>query len=191
MRQLAPLSGMSKSATGRIIDRLRPVLALQPRKRFAKDTALVVDGTLVPTGDHTVAERSKNHRYSTNHQLVIDADTQLVVAVGRPLARNRSNCKAWKESGAKAAVGKTLAITDGGYPGTGLVIPHRRERGQTELPDRKEERHKSHKPVRARVDHVFARMKTWQILRDYRLQEEGIHHAMLGNARMHNLALAE
>ncbi|UUY46110.1 transposase family protein [Streptomyces yangpuensis] len=44
--------------------------------------------------------------------------------------------------------------------------------------------------VRARVEHVFARMKTWKILRDCRLKGDGVHHAMLGIARMHNLALA-
>ncbi len=95
-----------------------------------------------------------------------------------------------RESGAKAAVGKTLTIADGGYPGTGLVIPHRRERGQTALPDWKEDHNKSHKQIRARVEHVFARMKTWKILRDCHLKGEGVHHAMLGIARMHNLAVA-
>lgn len=190
MRQLAPLFGVSKSAADRIIDHLGPMLALQPRKRFAKDAVLIVDGTLVPTRDHAIAERSKNYRYSTNHQVVIDADTRLVVVVGRPLAGNRNDCKAWEESGAKAAVGKTTTIADGGYPGTGLVIPHRRERFQTELPDWKEEHNKSHKQVRARVEHVFARMKTWKILRDCRLKGDGVHQAMLGIARMHNLALA-
>ncbi|GAA2531290.1 hypothetical protein GCM10010398_15490 [Streptomyces fimbriatus] len=111
---------------------------------------LIVDGTLVATRDHTIAERSKNYRYSTNHQVVIDADTRLVVVVGRPLAGNRNDCKAWEESGAKVAVGKTLTIADGGYPGTGLVIPHRRKHGQAELPAWKEERNQSHKQVRAR-----------------------------------------
>ena len=38
MRQLAPLFGVSKSAADRIIDHLGPMLALQPRKRFRKDT---------------------------------------------------------------------------------------------------------------------------------------------------------
>ncbi|WP_433545713.1 transposase [Streptomyces sp. CA-294286] len=190
MRQLAPLFGVSKSAADRIIDHLGPMLALQPRKRFAKDTVLIVDGTLVPTRDHAVAERSKNYRYSTNHQVVIDADTRLVVVVGRPLAGNRNDCKAWEESGAKAAVGTTMTIADGGYPGTGLVIPHRRKRGQAGLTGWKEEHNKSHKQVRARVEHVFARMKTWKILRDCRLKGDGVHHAMLGIARMHNLALA-
>ena len=134
LRQLAPLFGVSKSAADRIIDHLGPLLALQPRKRFRKDTVLIVDGTLVPTRDHSVAEQSKNYRYSTNHQVVIDADTRLVVAVGRPLPGNRNDCKAWELSGAKAAVGKTRSIADGGYRGTGLVIPHRRERGQSRTP---------------------------------------------------------
>ncbi|MFF3262012.1 transposase [Streptomyces sp. NPDC002932] len=189
LRQLAPLFGISKSAADRIIDDLGPSLALQPRKRFRKDTVLIVDGTLVPTRDHTIAEQSKSYRYSTDHQVVIDADTRLVVLVGRPLPGNRNDCKAWEESGAKAVVGKTMTIADGGYQGTGLVMPHRRRKGE-ELPDWKQTHNKSHKQVRARVEHVFARMKTWKILRDCRLRGDGVHHAMLGIARLHNLNLA-
>ncbi|MET7356446.1 transposase [Streptomyces mirabilis] len=189
LRQLA-LLGVSKSAADRIIDHLGPTLALQQRRRFRKDAVLIVDGTLVPTRDHSIAEQSKNYRYSTNHQVVIDADTRLVVAVGRPLPGNRNDCKAWELSGAKAAVGKTTVIADGGYRGTGLVIPHRREPGQSELEAWKEEHNASHRKVRARVEHAFARMKTWKILRDCRLKGDGVHHAMLGIARLHNLTLA-
>lgn len=189
LRQPALLFGVSKSAADRIIGHLGPTLALQPRKRFAQDTVLIVDGTLVPTRDHTVAEQSKNYRYSTNHQVVIDADSRLVVAVGRPLQGNRNDCKAWELSGAKDAVGTTTVIADGGYRGTGLIIPHRREPGQTELPAWKEEHNASHRKVRAHVEHAFARMKTWKILRDCRLRGDGIHRAMLGIARLHNLTL--
>ncbi|MCZ9348128.1 transposase, partial [Streptomyces sp. TRM76130] len=169
---------------------LGPALALQQRRRFRKDTVLIVDGTLVPTRDHTVAEQSKNYRYSTNHQVVIDADTRLVVAVGRPVTGNRNDCKAWEISGAKDAVGHTTMIADGGYRGTGLVIPHRRAPGQSQLPDWKEEHNRSHRKVRPRVEHAFARMKTWKILRDCRLKGDGVHHAMLGIARLHYLTLA-
>ncbi|MGW6924813.1 transposase [Streptomyces sp. NPDC054950] len=190
LRQLAPLFGVSKSAADRIIDHLGPSPALQQRKRLRKDAVLIVDGTLIPTRDHTIAEQSKNYRYSTNHQVVIDADTRRVVVVGRPVAGNRNDCKAWELSGAKDAVGKATVIADGGYRGTGLVIPHRRERGQTELPAWKEEHNASHRKVRARVEHVFARMKGWKILRDCRLKGDGVHHAMLGIARLHNLVLA-
>ncbi|MER7394015.1 transposase [Streptomyces sp. NPDC000151] len=189
LRRLAPLFGVSKSAADRIIDHLGPKLALQPRKRFAKDTVLIVDGTLVPTRDHTMAEQSKNYRHSTNHQIVIDADTRLVIVVGRPLPGNRNDCKAWAESGAKDAVGTTTTIADGGYPGTGLVMPHRRAEGQVELPGWKREHNRSHKRVRARVEHAFARMKGWKILRDCRLKGDGVHHAILDIARLHNLAL--
>lgn len=93
MRQLAPLFGISKSAADRIIDHMSPLLALRQRKQFRKDTVLIVDGTLVPIRDHSVAEQSKNYRYSTAHQVVIDADTRLVVLVGRPLPGNRHDAR--------------------------------------------------------------------------------------------------
>ncbi len=150
---------------------------------------LIVDGTLVPTRDHTIAEQSKNYRYSTNHQVVMDADTELVVVVGQPLPGNRNDCEAWEESGAEAAVGRTLTIADGGCPGTGLVMLHRRREGE-DLPDGKKAHNESRKQVRARIEHTFARMKTWRILRDCRLEGDGVHHAMLGIARLHSLALA-
>jgi hypothetical protein len=189
LRQLAPLFGISKSAADRIIAHLGPLLALRPRTRFRKDTVLIVDGTLIPTRDHTIAEQSKNYRYSTNHQVVIDADTRLVVAVGRPVPGNRNDCKAWELSGAKDAIGRTTVIADGGYRGTGLIIPHRRDPGRAELPNWKEEHNATHRKVRARVEHAFARMKSWKILRDCRLKGNGVHHAMLGIARLHNVTI--
>jgi hypothetical protein len=93
MRQLAPLFGISNSAADRIIDHLGPLLALQPRRRFARGAVLIADDTLVPIRDHTIAEQSKNYRYSTNHQVAIDADTRRVVVVGRTLPGNRNDCR--------------------------------------------------------------------------------------------------
>lgn len=165
LRQLPPLFGVLKPAADRIINRLTPLPATRSRRRFRMDTVLIVDGTLVPTRDHAVAEQSKNYRYSTHHQVVIDADTRVVVAVGRPLPGCRSDCKAWELSGAKAAIGNTTVIADGGYRGTGLVIPHRREPGKAELSAWKEEHNRAHRKVRARVEHVFARTNSWKILR--------------------------
>lgn len=75
-------------------------------------------------------------------------------------------------------------------PGTGLLVPHRRERGQDELPAWQEEHNAFHRKIRARIEHAFARMKSWKILRDCRLKDDGVHHAMCGIARLHNLALA-
>ncbi|MEU9662466.1 transposase [Streptomyces chartreusis] len=189
LRQLALLFGVSKSAADRIIDHVGPLFALKARRRFRKDAVLIIDGTLGPTRDHIVAAQSKNYMYSTNHQVVIDADTRLIVAIGTPLPGNRNDCKAWEESGTKAVVGRTTTIADGGYPGTGLIIPHRRPRGG-ELTEWQAAHNHEHKQVRARVEHVFAHMKTWKILRDCRLKGDGVHHAMLGIARLHNLLQA-
>ncbi|MFJ6624440.1 transposase [Streptomyces albidoflavus] len=125
---------MSKSTADRIIDHLGPMLALQPRKRSAKDAVLIVDGTLVPTRDHTIAERSKNYRYSTNHQVVIDADTRLVVVAAGRSPGTATTARHWRNPEPKAAVGKTLTTADDSHPGTELVIPHPRKRGQTEVP---------------------------------------------------------
>ncbi len=92
LRQLAPLFGVSKSAAARIVRCTGPLLALKQRQRFRRGTVLIVDGTLVPTRDRTIAQQSKNYRYSTNHQIVLDAASTLVVAVGRPVPGNRNDC---------------------------------------------------------------------------------------------------
>lgn len=39
------------------------------------------------------------------------------------------------------------------------------------------------------LEHCFARLKIWRILRDCRLRGDGVHYAMRGIARLHNLAL--
>ncbi len=178
----------------RLVDHPGPALAAQPRRRFRKRTVLIVDGTPAPTRDRTVAASSKNSCCSTNHQVVVDAGTRLVVAVGEPLPGNRDDCRAWQESGAKTAVGAVPAlIADGGYRGTGLTIPHYRRNKDEELPAWKEawkeEHSASRRRFRARVEHTFARMKSWKIPRDCRLRDDSLHHAMLGVARLHHLTL--
>ncbi|MFD0602076.1 transposase family protein [Streptomyces aureus] len=116
-----------------------------------------MDGTLVPTRDHTVEELLVLHQPPGRHRRRHPPDRR-----GRvPPPGNRNDCKAWEESGAKAAVGNTMTIADGGYPCTGLVMAPQAPqwRGVTHLEAGAQQ---SHKQVRARVEHVFARMKTAQ-----------------------------
>ncbi|AGS67191.1 transposase IS4 family protein [Streptomyces collinus Tu 365] len=47
-----------------------------------------------------------------------------------------------------------------------------------------------HPRVPARVEHTFARMKTWKIVRDRHQGGDGLHHAVQAVAAMHNLTLA-
>jgi hypothetical protein len=39
------------------------------------------------------------------------------------------------------------------------------------------------------VEHALSRLKNWNILRACRLKGNGVHQAMLGIARLHNVAL--
>jgi hypothetical protein len=121
--------------------------------------------------------------------VVIDANSRLVVAVGLPLPGNRNDCRAFTESGVDRACRDTPVLADGGYQGTDTLIPHRRRRGQVHLTPQQEADNAVHRRARARVEHVFSRMKNWKILRDCRLRGAGVHHAMLGVARLHNLAM--
>jgi len=191
MRQLAVLFGTSKSAADRIIDDLGPKFALRPRKRFAPETVLTVDGILAPTRDHAVAAKSKNYQHSTNHQVVIHADTRLVVAVGTPLPGNRNDSVAFAASGVDHATRNATVIADGGYRGTRAVIPHRHKSKDEPLAAWKEAHNASHRKVRARVEHAFAQMKVWKVLRDCRLRGTGSAETMAGIARLHNLILAD
>lgn len=80
-------------------------------------------------------------------------------------------------------------IADGGYQGTGLLIPHRRRRGQEALNPQQEAENKIHREAHSRVEHALSRLKIWKILRDCCLKGSGVHQAILGIARLHNMAL--
>lgn len=45
--------------------------------------------------------------------------------------------------------------------------------------------------VRARIEHTFAQLKVWKVLRDCRLRGDGSAEAMAGIARLYNLAVAD
>lgn len=147
----------------------------------------IVDGTLVPVRDRRVAASSRNYRFSANVQVIIDADSRLVIASARPVPGNKADAHAWRESDLPAIAAGTTVIADGAYLGTGLIVPHRRRAGRPLLRGQEED-NAEHRRVRARVEHTFARMKNWKILRDCRQKGDGLHHAVQAVATMHNLA---
>ena len=191
-RQVALLFGISKSAANRVVDHLAPLLALSPvTRKHSPDTVLIVDGTLVPTHDRTMSASSKNYRYSVNMQVVIDANTRLVVAVGEPTPGNRNDCRAYTDSGVDQQCRGAKVMADGGYQGNSEVImPYRKPRdGEPPLPQWKDDLNTVHKRVRARVEHAFAHMKSWNILRNCHRKRDGVWHATRGIALMRNLTM--
>lgn len=191
LRQVAPLFGISKSAAGRVVDHLAPQLTLAPvRRKHSPDTVLIVDGTLVPVHDRSLSASSKNYRYSVNMQVVIDANTRLAVAVGDPLPGNRNDCRAFTESGVDQACEGAQVMADGGYQGNpSVIMPYRKPRDGSELPQWKQDLNTVHKRVRARVEHALAHMKSWNVLRNCRRKGRAVYYATSAAALMRNLAM--
>jgi hypothetical protein len=191
MRQLAPLFGVSSATVCRVIKRLGPLLSLEPASRpaDAADRLWIVDGTLIPVRDRRVGASSRNYRFSANVQVIIDADTRLVVAAARPVPGTTADARAWRTSGLGKHCRGVTVLGDGAYINTGLLVPHRKRPGRPLLPG-EEADNAEHRKVRARVEHTFARMKNYKILRDCRQRGDGLHHAVQAVASMHNHALA-
>ena len=76
MRQLAPLLGVLSATVCRVIQRLRPLLAIEPATRpvNAVERLWIADGTLIPVRDRKVGASSRNYRFAANVQVIIDAD---------------------------------------------------------------------------------------------------------------------
>ncbi|MET8080282.1 transposase family protein, partial [Streptomyces sp. NPDC005303] len=191
MRQLGPLFRVSSSTVCRVVQRLGPLLALEPVSRPAEaaDRLWIVDGTLVPVRDRHVGSSSRNYRFSANVQVIVDADTRLVIAAARPVPGTTADAHAWRASGlAEHCQGVTVPV-DGAYLNCGMVTPHRKRPHRALLAGEEEDK-AAHRKVRARVEHLIGRMKNYKILRDCRQRGDGLHHAVQAVAHMHNLALA-
>lgn len=80
-----------------------------------------------------MAALSKNYRYSTNVQIAIDIDTRLVIAAGDPQPGNRNDCTVYRSSGNPE-----------------VIMPYRKPRDGSDLPEWKEELNAVHRTVRAR-----------------------------------------
>jgi hypothetical protein len=68
--------------------------------------------------------------------------------------------------GVNRHVGNAMVIADGGYQGTGVVIPYRKPRDGSPLPAWQEDLNVVHRRARARVEHALAHLKAWNIRRN-------------------------
>ena len=191
MRQLGPLFGVSSSTVCRVIQQLGPLLAIEPvsRPADAPERMWIVDGTLIPLRDRRVAASSRNYRFSANVQVIVDADTRLVIAAARPVPGTTADAHAWRQSGMSRHCEGVTVLGDGAYLNCGMAVPHRKRPGRVLLPS-EEDDNAAHRKVRARVEHVIGRLKNYKILRGCRQHGDGLHHAVQAVAHMHNLALA-
>jgi hypothetical protein len=131
--------------------------------------------------DQAITAISKNYRRSVNAQVVICADRRRVVAVGRSWPGNRS------ATVPHLLAGEHVILGDGGYRRIpAITAPARDQSGII-----RDDNYRAHRRIRARVEHVLARLKDWQILRQCRRRGQAINHILqiiagLWNLKTHN-----
>nr|WP_242647061.1 MULTISPECIES: transposase family protein [Streptomyces] len=95
-----------------------------------------------------------------------------MIATARPAPGNKADAHIWRNSGLPAQCQGVTVLGNGAYINTGLIVPHRKRQGRPLLPG-EEADNAEHRKIRARVEHAFARMKNYKILRRRRLWRTG------------------
>nr|WP_270891962.1 transposase [Streptomyces sp. DHE17-7] len=136
------------------------MLALEPARACADatDRLWIVDGTLVPVRDRKVGASSRNYRFSANVQVIVDAETRLVVATARPVPGNTADAKAWRDSAWRTHARRTVLATGAYKINTGLIVP------TANAPENRcsRARRKTTPHARSRPVSTFSRMKNLQ-----------------------------
>jgi hypothetical protein len=201
MRQLGPLFGVSHSTAHRVIETLGPLHAPAPARRRPRDQIAIVDGTLVPARDRRLAAPSKNYlrlaRSTRKEGRIATRPTCRSPSTPTPAwsspwasrnrNRNRNDTIVYRASGIADTLAGRPVVADGGYRGNPeVIIPYRQPADGSELPAWKQRLNAEHRTIRARIEHTFARMKCWKVLRDYRRAAHTL--AASGIAHLHNIA---
>jgi hypothetical protein len=183
-RGLAALFHTSQSAVDRIVHHLVPVLARALRP--APDTSnhpWIIDGTLIPVHDHSITAISKNYRRSVNTQIIICAHRRRVVIAGHRWPDNRNDVIVARHTVAHL-LDDRVVLGDGAYCAIASITTPRRDNTGRIIRD---DHCRAHRRIRARVEHVIARLKDWQILRQCRRRGDAINHSLHIIAGLWNL----
>lgn len=184
-RQLAALFGVGDATVHRIIATYTPhVAGLLPATDVDRRFLYVVDGTLVPAHDRSRTSKSKNYRRSVNVQVVAQRATRRIVAVTDPVPGSRHDARVFKESGLGGQLPGVRVIGDGGYQGVDGVTSPKRGPGNRIVRD---EDYEVFKRKRATAEHVIARWKDWQVMRQNRKRGTNINDAVRATAVLYNL----
>ncbi len=186
-RQLAVLFDVSQKQVDRVLHDLLPVVGqLLGPPRMDHRELWIVDGTLIPTRDHTKTALCKNYRRSVNVQVVVRRRDRSVVCVGEAWPGNRNDSVVFKETVGPEITPRRRLIGDGGYQGVVGVTPPRRGPDGRIIRDAAWRRFRKR---RATVEHVLAELKVWSVLRDCRWKGDGVNQSMCAVAALHNLRI--
>ncbi len=103
------------------------------------------------------------------------------------LASNRNDVIVARHTVAHLLDSGHMILGDGGYRGIRTITSPRRDTTGRIVQDN---RYRRHRRIRARVEHVIARLKDWQILRQCRRRGQAIDHSLQIITGLWNLKLA-
>jgi hypothetical protein len=127
---------------------------------------------------------SKNYRRSTNTQIIICSTSRAVAAVGDCWPGNRHDVMVARETIAHLLTGERVILGDGGYRGIDTITTPARDHTGRIIG---EDHNRKHRRIRARVEHVIARLTDWQILRQCRRHGQAINHSLHIVAGLRNI----
>lgn len=168
---LADLEGVSQPTISRIFRRFAPLieqalcLHLPPVPDAVAQRVVLIDGTLVPTGNRAGQEGNyagKHRRAGLSVQVLADL-TGGLLAVSTPRPGSMHDRRAFTETGFEALLAGTPTVGDLGYLGTTVITPRRKPPGG-QLSTRDTDSNMEVSALRSAVERAIAHLKNWKIL---------------------------
>lgn len=175
------LFGISQPTVSRIFRRYLPLieqalcLHTPPLPQALRGRVVVVDGTLIPTGNRTQpGHKRSQYRGHPNYsgkrraqgltvQVLAGIDgTLLTVSAGLPGSTHDSN--AYQLTGLTDLLTDTPVIGDLGYQGTPVIRPRRKRPGHPTHTPENTVWNRGVSQLRWAVEHAIAHLKNWKIL---------------------------
>jgi hypothetical protein len=183
-RALGALVDTSQSAVDRVLDHLVPVLSRTLRPNADNSNhPWIIDATLIPVHDQSITAISKNYRRSVNTQIIIRAHRRRVIITGQCWPANRNDVVVARHTITHPLGGRDVLADDGDRGITSTTTPRPDHTGRIVHHDH----YRNHRQIRARIEHVIARLKDWQIPRQCRRPGDATNHILRVIAGLWNL----
>jgi len=143
----------------------------------------LTDGTLIPVHDQSITAISKNYRRSVNTQVIICARRRRVEVAGQCWPGNRNDVIAARHTVVQLLDGRVV-LGDNGYRDIASITTARRDHCGRIIRD---DHYRAHRRIGTRVEHLIARLKDRQILRQCRRRGKAINHNLQIIAGLWNL----
>ncbi|MBP2337824.1 hypothetical protein JOF41_007213 [Saccharothrix coeruleofusca] len=164
--------GVSQPTVSRVFRRITPLieqalcLHTPPLPAALTGRVVLVDGTLIPTGNragHKQNYNGKRHKAGLGVQVLATLDGVLL-DVAAPVAGRTHDRLAFTEAGYDTLPADTPTIGDLGYQGTPAIRPRRKRPGHKTHTPEDEVWNTGIKQIRWAVEQAISHLKNWKIL---------------------------